>query len=56
MGHNGLPEMLQVEMLDVAEHVAMTDLPVNVETNIPTKGTLITRSIELKKIQTTLKV
>ena len=48
-GLNVPPKTPQVEMTDSPEHVETTKQPVNMETNLPVKGTLMTCSFELKK-------
>ena len=42
-------ESSQVEMTNLPEQVETTDLASHVETSSPIKGTLVTRSFELKK-------
>ena len=48
-GLNIPPKTSQVETMDSPEQVETTEQPVNVETDSPIKGTLVTRSFELKK-------
>ena len=43
------PKTPQVETTDSPEHVETIEQPVNVETDPPVKGTLVTCSFELKK-------
>ena len=48
-GINVPPKTSQVEMTDSPEQVETPEQPVNVETDSPIKGTLMTHSFELKK-------
>ena len=46
---NGTSETLQVETTTDAEHVATPSNALNVQTDNPSKGSLVTHSFELKK-------